>query len=106
VDPEKLEKMLANGFESAMLRFGLGKAYFDAGAWEKAQEHLAAAIRLQEDYSAAWQLLGQTLHASGSLDEALDAFDQGMLCAQKNGDQQTFKVMQVMKKRVLKEQAG
>ena len=106
MDPKKLEKMLADGHDSAMLRFGLGKAYFDAGQWQEAQQHLHVAISLQADYSAAWQLLGQALHASGSLDEALVAFDRGMACAQNNGDQQTFKVMQVLKKRVLKEQAN
>ena len=106
MDIAKLEKLLADGVDSAMLRFGLGKAFFDAGEWQKAELHLNAAIRLQHDYSAAWQLLGQTMHAAGSLDGALTAFDHGMECAEKNGDQQAFKVMQVMKKRVLKEQAG
>ena len=106
MDITKLEALLADGHDSAMLRFGLGKAFYDAGEWQKSTLHLNAAIRLQADYSAAWQLLGQAWHAAGSLDESLAAFDRGMECAELNGDQQAFKVMQVLKKRVLKEQAG
>ena len=106
MDINKLEKLLADGHDSPMLRFGLGKAFFDAGEWQKAQLHLSAATALQTDYSAAWQLLGQALHAAGSLEDALTAFDTGMECAERNGDQQSFKVMRVMKKRVLKELVG
>ena len=97
---ERVEKLLADGHDNAMLRFGLGKAYFDAGNWQKAEQHLSSAVKIQPEYSAAWQLLGQALHAAGSLAEALAAFDRGMQCAEKNGDQQAFKVMRVMKKRV------
>ena len=104
MDINKLEKLLADGHDSAMLRFGLGKAFFDSGEWQKAQLHLSAATMLQTEYSAAWQLLGQAFHAAGSLDEALAAFDRGMECAKSNGDQQSFKVMRVLKKRVLKDQ--
>lgn len=103
MDIAKLEKLLADGHDNAMLRFGLGKACFDAGEWEKAQQHLSMAVRMQPDYSAAWQLLGQALHSAGSLDEALIAFDRGLECAKSNGDQQALKAMHVMKKRVLKE---
>ena len=100
MDIEKLEKLLAAGHDSAMLRFGLGKAYFDAGDWQNAELHLAEAVRLQPDYSAAWQVLGQALHAAGCFDKALIAFDHGMECAEKKGDQQAFKVMRVLRKRV------
>jgi uncharacterized protein HemY len=100
VNIEKLEALLAAGHDSAMLRFGLGKAHFDNGDWQQAEEHLRAAIKLQPDYSAAWQLLGQALHAAGDLDAALEAFTEGMLIAEKNGDQQAYKVMRVMRKRV------
>jgi Tfp pilus assembly protein PilF len=100
VNIEKLEELLAAGHDSAMLRFGLGKAYFDNGEWLEAEEHLRAAIKLQPDYSAAWQLLGQAQQAAGELDAALDAFKQGMQIAETNGDQQAYKVMRVMKKRV------
>lgn len=105
MDIKRLEKLLADGHDNAMLRFGLGKACFDAGEWKKAQQHLSTAVRMQPDYSAAWQLLGQALHGAGSLDEALIAFDRGIECAETKGDQQALKVMRVLRKRVLKEQA-
>ena len=105
MNPSKLEKLLADGHDSAMLRFGLGKAYFDAAEWHKAQHHLCVAVSLQEDYSAAWQLLGQSLHAAGDLQQAITAFERGMEWAELNGDQQALKVMRVLKKRVLKAQS-
>lgn len=37
---EGLEKMLAKGVDNALLRFGLGKGYLDAGDAERATEHL------------------------------------------------------------------
>jgi uncharacterized protein HemY len=102
---EKLEKLLAAGQDSAMLRFGLGRACMEAQDWTAAEKHLRAAIRQQPDYSAAWQLLGQALLSSGSLQKAKSALEEGLEVAHKKGDQQAFKVMQVLLKRVLKAQA-
>ena len=98
----KLQKLLDDGHDSAMLRFGLGKAYFDSEQWPQAAEHLRVAIELQQNYSAAWQLLGQALHADGQLELALDVFEQGVDVSRINGDQQAQKVMQVMANRVQK----
>ena len=43
---EGLEKMLAKGVDNALLRFGLGKGYLDAGDAERAAEHLQRCVCL------------------------------------------------------------
>ena len=56
---EGLEKMLAKGVDNALLRFGLGKGYLDAGDAERATEHLQRCVEQDPTYSAGWKLLGK-----------------------------------------------
>lgn len=96
---EALEKMLAAGNDSAMLRFTLGKLYFDQAELHKAVEHLRAAVLQDSTYSAAWKLLGRALAGSQQHDEAIDVFRQGIAVAEKKGDKQAVKEMQVFLRR-------
>lgn len=67
---EGLEKMLAKGVDNALLRFGLGKGYLDAGNAERAAEHLQSCVEQDPGYSAGWKLLGKARQAGGDLDGA------------------------------------
>lgn len=58
---EALECMLANGKDGALLRFGLGKGWLDAGNPVRAATHLGRCVVLDPQYSAAWKLLGKSL---------------------------------------------
>lgn len=100
---ENLERMLANGQDSAMLRFGLGKAYADQGDPAGAVGHLREAVRQDPGYSAAWKLLGGALAAAGRREEACSAYDEGIRCAEERGDLQAAKEMRVFRKRLEKE---
>ena len=62
---EGLEKMLAKGVDNALLRFGLGKGYLDAGDAERAAEHLQRCVEQDPKYSAGWKLLGKARQAAG-----------------------------------------
>ena len=62
---ESLEKMLSQGMDNPMLRFGLGKGYLDAGQPGRAAQHLRRCVELDPKYSAAWKLLGKALQADG-----------------------------------------
>lgn len=99
---EKLQALLAQGQDNALLRFGLGNAYFKAGQWEQAIEHLQAALRQDAHYSAAWKILGRALAEAGQIDEALAAYQAGIHSAEKKGDKQAAKEMQVFLKRLHK----
>lgn len=101
----RFEQLLAQGRDNALLRFGLGQAYLKADQTRQAVEHLRQAVEHNPDYSAAWQVLGQALTALQQPDQALQAYESGIAAAQRKGDVQASKVMQVLSKRVRKSQA-
>ena len=92
---ESLEKMLAQGMDNPMLRFGLGKGYLDAGDAERAVTHFRRCVELDPKYSAAWKLLGRALQICGNSNEARAAWEKGLLAAQAHGDKQAEKEMTV-----------
>jgi Tfp pilus assembly protein PilF len=92
---EALEKMLAKGMDNALLRFGLGKGYLDAGNAALASEHLQRCVDFDPSYSAAWKLLGKALQAAGDSEGARQAWQQGISAAQAKGDKQAEREMNV-----------
>ena len=103
---ERLEKLLAQGRDSALLRFGLGDACLKDNDAEQAVLHLAQATVQQPGYSAAWKLLGKALHQLGRLEEAQAAWTTGVTVARQQGDLQAVKEMTVFVKRLQKQQAA
>ena len=95
-----LEKLLAAGKDTALLRFSLGNEYLKAGDAPTAAAHLRRAVELDTGYSAAWKLLGKALAESGLRAEALAAYRQGIEVAQARGDQQAAKEMRVFARRL------
>lgn len=100
---ENLEKMLADGRDDAMLRFGLGNAYYQSKDYGRAAEHLGKALEFDRGYSAAWKLLGRSLMQTGDLDAATRTFEDGIEQAGKKGDKQAVKEMQVFLKKIEKQ---
>lgn len=103
---DTFEAMLARGQDSEMLRYTLGNAYFKQEDYAHAVMHLQQATTLKPDYSAAFKLLGRAFHAMGNLDEAIEVFNRGLEVAEKNGDKQTAKEIEVFRKRALKSLHG
>ena len=95
---ERFEKMLAAGQDTALLRFSLGNAYLEDDAVQ-AIEHFRAAVKLDSNYSAAWKMLGKALAQTNQHEAAITAFEDGIAVADKNGDKQAAKEMQVFLKR-------
>ena len=95
-----LEKLLADGKDSALVRFGLSIAYLEAGDAGMAAGHAQRALALDPDYSAAWKQLGRALTELGRFDEALAACRQGIEVAQRKGDLQAAREMQVFARRL------
>lgn len=91
--------MLAAGRDDALLRFSLGNAYLEDQP-ALAAEHLARAVSLNPDYSAAWKLFGKALAAAGREDEARQAYESGIATAERNGDIQAAKEMRVFLRRL------
>jgi Flp pilus assembly protein TadD len=99
---ENFEKLLAAGKDSALLRFSLGNEHLKAGAVEPAVEHLARAVALDPDFTAAWKLYGKALAAAGREGDALAAYRIGIEVAAKRGDKQAEKEMRVFARRLAK----
>ena len=94
------EKLLASGTDNAMLRFGLGNAYFKQGLFEKALEHFARAVAQNPDYSAAWKMYGKALTEVGRPADAIEAYNKGIFRAEQKGDIQAAKEMKVFVRRL------
>jgi Tfp pilus assembly protein PilF len=94
------EKMLAAGRDGALLRFSLGNEHLKAGDAARAAEHLAKAVALDANYTAAWKLYGKALTAAGRADDAIAAYRQGIAVADAKGDKQAEKEMQVFLRRL------
>lgn len=99
---DRLEKLLEQGQDGPMLRFGLGDAYLNADDPGAAAAHLRRAVEQKPDYSAAWKLLGRALAENGRGAEAADAFREGIRVAEAKGDVQAAKEMRVFLKRLQK----
>lgn len=99
---ESLEKMLAKGVDNALLRFGLGKGYLDAGEPVRAAEHLRRCVEFDPNYSAAWKLLGKALDAQADPDGARQAWEKGLEAARGHGDKQAEKEMTVFLRKLEK----
>jgi Tfp pilus assembly protein PilF len=97
---ERLEQLLAQGKDSALLRFSLGSQYLAATDAEHAALHFAAAVALDPRYSAAWKLLGKSLSQAGRRAEAIEAFRRGIEVATERGDKQAAREMGVFLKRL------
>ncbi len=92
---DKLEQMLAGGRDDAMLRFGLGSAYFNSNEFPQAIVHLKACIAHDAQYSAAYKLLGKALLRTGNQDEAIQVLSAGLPIAIARGDKQSQKEIEV-----------
>ena len=97
--------MLASGKDGALLRFGLGNEYLKAGDAVNATTHLRRAVALDPGYSAAWKLLGKALLAAQRNDEALAAWQEGIAAAERKGDKQAMKEMEVFARRLVRQRA-
>jgi Flp pilus assembly protein TadD len=100
MDIPRLEAMLASGTDTALLRFALGSAHARHRQYAEALPHLARALELDPDYSAAWKLYSRCLMESGETDRARDACTRGIEVARRRGDMQAVREMEVWQKRL------
>lgn len=96
---ERLEALLAQNGETALLRFSLGMACLEP-APHAAVSHFERAVALDPDYSAAWKQLGRAYCACSDPSAAAGAYRQGIEVAARRGDIQAAKEMRVFLKRV------
>jgi predicted Zn-dependent protease len=71
--------------EDAMIRYGLASEYVKLERWREAAEALRHVVRLNPDYTAAYQMLGTALSNQGEQDEARRAWTDGIEVATRTG---------------------
>jgi len=100
MEVKSLEKMIETGRDSAMLRLTLAGVYQQQGNLGSALEHLQSAVQQDPDYTAAWKALGRVQLELADTDSARKSWQQGITVAEKRGDKQAQKEMQVFLKRL------
>lgn len=97
---EMFRKLLEKQPDNPMIRYSLGLELFKEGGYYEAAEHLRIAIEQKSDYSVAYRTLGRALFELEENTEARRVFKQGREIAQKNGDLQTVKEIDVFLRRL------
>ena len=100
MDPTSLEKLIAQGKDSATLRFALGTAYLKQENMNHAIRHLGAAVEMNPGYSAAWKLLGKAYASTQQIDAARQSYERGIAVALERGDAQAAREMRVFLRRL------
>lgn len=99
---ETFKSLLEKGNDNALLRYSLANEFFKENNFEQAIIHIEKAIEHKQDYSAAWKLYAKALAENQQTAEAINAYEKGIEIAEKNGDKQAVKEMNVFLKRLKK----
>lgn len=100
---EALEKMLAQGNDSSLLRYTLGTICLKEGLVAEAAEHLQQALSHDPKHSASWKSYGKALMKLERIEEAIEAYQSGISIAKERGDIQAIKEMEVFLNRLKKQ---
>ncbi|MBA2339373.1 MAG: hypothetical protein H0V88_03180 [Pyrinomonadaceae bacterium] len=71
--------------DDAMISYGLASEYMKMERWNEAAEALRNVLRINKDYTAAYQLLGTALVNLGEREEAERAWTKGVSVAERTG---------------------
>jgi len=99
-------KLLDRDPNNPMVLYSLGNELFKEKKYIEAGEYLSDAVRNKPDYSVAYRMLGRTLYELGENAEARRVFVEGREVAEKNGDLQTVKEIDIFIRRLEKREAG
>ena len=99
-------KLLERDPENSMVLYSLGNELFKEKKYSEARKYLDWAVRNKPDYSVAHRTLGRALYELGEDAEARRVFAEGREVAQKNGDLQTVKEIDVFTRRLEKRGRG
>jgi len=99
---DRLRALCGGPRDGALLRVTLANALLAQGDAAAGTTELRRAIAFDPDYSAAWKLLGRALGETGDAAAAIDAYRAGIAAANRRGDKQAEKEMQVFLRRLEK----
>ena len=82
---EIFAEMVKQQPDDAMIWYGLASEYVKAERWSEAEDALGNVVRINPDYTAAYQMLGTALMNQGKPEEARRAWAQGVEAANRTG---------------------
>jgi predicted Zn-dependent protease len=82
---EIFEAMAREQPDDAMIWYGLASEYVKAERWSEAASALGNVVRVNPDYTAAYQMLGTALMSQGLTSEARRAWSEGIVAADRTG---------------------
>jgi len=71
--------------DDAMISYGLASEYVKDERWNEAAEALRNVLRVNKDYTAAYQMLGTSLLNLGAREEAERMWTEGVRVAERTG---------------------
>jgi uncharacterized protein HemY len=103
---EMFRKLLEKDPDNPMILCSLGIELFKEGRYPEAREHLTRAVENKPDYSVAYRMLGRAHYELHENAEARRVFEKGRAVAEKNGDLQTVREIDVFVRRLDRREAG
>ncbi len=103
---EMFRKLLERDPNNPMVLYSLGNELFKEGNYSEARDHLRRAVENKPDYSVAYRMLGRAHFELHEDAEARRVFTEGREVAEKNGDLQTVREIDVFMRRLEKREAG
>ncbi|MDX2478391.1 MAG: tetratricopeptide repeat protein [Gammaproteobacteria bacterium] len=99
---ETLQKLLEQGQDNLLLRYGLAQELLNEDQITEAIKNLEKALEFDPTHSASLKLLGKAYATNGDSDKAIEIYTKGIEQAEQKGDIQAAKEMKVFLKRLLK----
>lgn len=99
---DMFRKLLQRDPDNPMVLYSLGTELFKQKEFLEARDHLRRAIENKPDYSVAYRMLGRAHYELNEDEESRRVFTQGREVAQRNGDLQTVKEINVLLRRLEK----
>lgn len=103
---DMFRQLLERDPENPMILYSLGNELFKVGEYAEARDYLRRAVENKPDYSVAYRTLGRAHFELGENAEARRVFADGREVAERNGDLQTVKEIDVFVRRLEKREAG
>jgi predicted Zn-dependent protease len=103
---DMFRKLLQRDPRNPMVLYSLGNELFKEGRYREARGHLQRAVANKPDYSVAYRMLGRAHYELHANTEARNIFLKGREVAQRNGDLQTVKEIDVFLRRLQKREVG
>ena len=94
----QLKAMLADHPEDSFLNYAIALEYWKASDYEHAHTHLSFLRSNDPAYLATYYQLGKLAHEQGSMEEAVEVFEEGITVARRQEDFKTLEELQSAKR--------